>query len=424
MPPIWAITVGALLQGCGPLNIDLKDEAPQRPDNPDNKEREGDVSRVQLLEGLTLEDFEFFLPEVEGKDQFLEMFSSSAGNKIDEGWETIRIARYFAQEAPQFFLIDINEKDIEKYERQINRKEWENRRAEIHKTFRTENIRHPFVKAMDDLPVNFLNLFRSVPVFLRWSETLSQTLEQVRQNRALTILYPGSGAHVAPLMTAIQLIEQGAIDHAEFIYTEIDADEEGNLRFLLDKLAGQGVFEKFSAGPWMTSENEGKERVLEVLYQGKPIRILFALNRSGEEYYRREYFERADAVILHDPGTGYLEQSYNLLAKLLIQKKVHFPEKNQLILMEGEQPEEGHSHLPEEMKMEILEGPYGHCGGGAHGVGEVADCEIAFARSFLLNDPVLLKLVSQHDVPTSLSQELFASPPESQVFQIGMPPSP
>lgn len=415
-----SILLGALLNGCGPLNIDLRDEAYSRKID---TERKGHAARVELYEGLTFEDFENFLPDVEGKEEFLNslpeiLVMEQEGDpfKIDPGLETFRVARYFDQQAPHLSFFGINGKDIEQYEKKLNRAEWEAKREEIKKTFRIEKMEHPFVRAMDGFPVNHWTLFRSLPVFKDWAVELLQTLESVRQNRSVTILYPGSGSHIAPLMTAVTLIDQGAIDQAEFIYTEIKEDEEEELRFLLSQLTGDKVFEKFWVGPWTVFGEEGKERVLEVFYQGKTIRILFALNRSGEKYYRREYLERADAVILHDPGHGYLEESFKLLAKMLIQKQIHFPDKRQLLLMEGEQPKEGLSHFPEGMAMKILEGPYGHCEGGAAGVGEVADCEIAFARSFLLNDPVLSKRVSELDFPESISGELFAPKSEVEVF--------
>ena len=64
--------------------------------------------------------------------------------------------------------------------------------------------------------------------------------------RKITVLYPASGSHVTPLDIAHRLIQEGLIDEAKFIFTEIDKDSLGDLRGVLLSLAKTGLYTDLS----------------------------------------------------------------------------------------------------------------------------------------------------------------------------------
>ncbi len=134
------------------------------------------------------------------------------------------------------------------------------------------------------------------------------------KDRKSTVLYPGSGSHVTPLEIASQLIRENRIDEATFIFTEIDPMALDDLRDILQTLVGVGMYTDLQETQQEFPLGQGREVTFRVKFQGKPITVLFALNRSGERdkkrpeynnlswgrYWRSEYAQRANLVYHHD----------------------------------------------------------------------------------------------------------------------------
>ena len=136
------------------------------------------------------------------------------------------------------------------------------------------------------------------------------------------------------------------------------------------------------------------------------------LNGRGKDYFRPEYLEQADVVVIHDPGSdGDIQHSFDLLSQVLMAKKTAGIQKGQLVVMEKTTPYDGNgfsggSLLPKEMWNRELTGPFGHCG-GYKGVGEVEGCHFKTAQLIDLNDLSLQTLVQAAPNAAALSFKLF-----------------
>lgn len=380
-----------------------------------------DATKVQALENLTLEDFERNLFDRPGKQEALRELAQiiSGGNPklVDPGAETKHVATLLGRNSLSYpHLLPFNRItiiDIFHYGREHNKKELENR-EKIKQGFQISSIQHPFVKIVDHMPISQIDEFRGLPAFQDLAKVLLEKIPEVKTSRNLQVLYPGSGSHVAPLFTAIKLIDQGIIDQATYTYTELEGAKLGDLAKVLQYGATLNIFDRLTLNKGVDFPDGGSESVIEILYKGKPIRIIYALNRSGKDYYRREYFERADLIILHDPGRGDVISSFSLLADFLLNKKASpFSQKNQLVIMEGipdksdpKAPPGAVSTFPKAMGQTSIPGPYGHCF-PLFDLGEIGKCNSNFARVFLFNDPALQNLVNQSSNSRDLIMKLY-----------------
>ncbi|MFO1518728.1 MAG: hypothetical protein U1F57_03545 [bacterium] len=334
--------------------------------------------------------------------------------RVDPGIETVMVAALFNSSVkgsyPNLlpFRIRITTEDIDLYSVETNRGVWRKKREEIKSGFQLSKVNHPFAQVVDAVEVERMDRFRGLPAFDRLADVVSNQLPRVKTSRDLKVLYPGGGSHVAPLMTALKLIDQGHIDQATFTYTELEKTHYGVLDVILSYGVSKGVFDKITAEKWAEFPGEGAERSLEISYKGRPVRILFAVKRSGENYYRDEYLKAADLVILHDPGIGYLSDSFDLLADILLKNKTLALPQNQLLVMEGERKTKADEKIafPSGMAQQTLPGPYGHCR-GVDWVGEVNECDYESARVFLLNDPALRAMSAKYTDRIKLSGALY-----------------
>lgn len=104
--------------------------------------------------------------------------------------------------------------------------------------------------------------------------------------RKMTILYPASGSHMAPLAIPFTAIDRGQLDAATVIYTEYN---EINFNRHAPKI---WEYLKFIAREGMISElkrdtgtfwfSPGDETRFTFTYKGKPIRLEFDFNRGGD----------------------------------------------------------------------------------------------------------------------------------------------
>ena len=63
--------------------------------------------------------------------------------------------------------------------------------------------------------------FRSATVFNTVAKD-AKLAATTQEQEKLTMLYPGSGSHMSPWLIPLQLMDQGIINSAEIIYTEIE----------------------------------------------------------------------------------------------------------------------------------------------------------------------------------------------------------
>lgn len=419
-PMQLAATAGALLL-CDCAHT--QQSAPTRPvpvshgtPPPDPEaERSPEPGWARLLEGLSLHDLDALVPAdaLVGNGNpyaigdlhanFVRIIQGGNPERIDPGQEAVDLAWQLANHGiPPFDRI--RGKDINRYL-------WDGKREDVRKEFGLSQVQHPIVRLFDLAPVHWTSDLRGLPAFDQLADVLPDRVSDVRKSRTLKVLYPGSGSHIAPLVTAFRLIDQDVIDEARFVYTEIEPKAFPRLVDWLTEGAKTGIFEGVSIGKAVEFSGEGSERSVEIRYRGKTVHVLFALKRSGEDYFRDEYLEGAHLIVIHDPMAGRLTQSFDLLAQILVKKQAGFPDSDQLVIMEGDpakpDPYFG-MNIPKDLEQAALPGPYGHCT-GVGGVGEVSGCNYRSARTFLLNDPSLGDLVKKFPTAPQLSDHLYYS---------------
>lgn len=159
-------------------------------------------------------------------------------------------------------------------------------------------------------------------LFLRKGRT-----SHIYKTGKLNILYLASGSHLAPLEIALHALKNKKIKMVEYTYTEQDPFMLEELRSSLSEFRRLGLLRGFREESINVSP--GSEVVFHLdlaakEYRGKRITIKFALNRSPGyfRYFRQEYFDAADIVIIHDadeskegdtPDGSYRRRLYNRL---------------------------------------------------------------------------------------------------------------
>ncbi|PIR25092.1 MAG: hypothetical protein COX62_02610 [Deltaproteobacteria bacterium CG_4_10_14_0_2_um_filter_43_8] len=274
-------------------------------------------------------------------------------------------------------LIFAEEKDIAAYQK------LRGLRGEInHALF--EQTKGTLAQHAKKVPLRELCQWRSLPVFDAFATHVSALLEKT-QKRTPCFLYPAAGTHYAFLQTVFRLAENNAIDAATIIATDIHVDPNKMLAHFQGLQAAQ-VIEKVELGksypnlnqPWSYFfVREGTEQTFTLFYrstQGKlvPIYVKLALNRSGEAYFRDEYLKQADAVIIHDPGSGDVKDSIRLLDEIVTARGRVGLAREQLVLMEGGSAALNSKTIQQSHPTKI-KGSYGHCN-GIEGIGEFFNC--------------------------------------------------
>ncbi len=126
----------------------------------------------------------------------------------------------------------------------------------------------------------------------------------VANNRYAYILVPASGHHVAPLVTAMVLMDQDIIDRADYVFTETDASSVGNTVKALKKWAAlrPELSPPEKLGEWW-GRHGGSIFRIQLYWKGRPIRIHMAISDSPRgKYFTPADADAADIVILHDVG--------------------------------------------------------------------------------------------------------------------------
>lgn len=354
MLPLYLIAAGIALLAPGCLRPFWRRD--QYPLDRENNDRKPEASRVKMLEGLTLGDFESILPPddpdrkevmqklkqiIRGSNYYPRHDARRNPARLDPLWETIHAARLFRtnppdrdESYPHLWPSRIIQEDIDAYQRATLVQWWEGHREKVREEFHLNTVNHPFASLFDRLPVDILSALRGLPVFDSLGEKMVRLIPAIAKSRKLQVLYPGSGFHVAPLLTALRLMDAGIIDEAAYLYTEIDPSHFAWLKHIFERGLGN-PFDRVTLEPKREFPGEGSEQAILLDYKGHPLRIVFALNRSGENYYRPEYLKEADLVVIHDPGHGAFTDSFGLLAKVLWDKQAAGRGKEQVLIMEG-----------------------------------------------------------------------------------------
>lgn len=156
---------------------------------------------------------------------------------------------------------------------------------------------------IDDLDKKllFVEAWRSAPELKVLAEKLVKNWEPC--DRKFKALYPGSGAHLAPIVLPVALIDAGKIDEADLVLTEIrpDVKELGRNIVTLTKLDSN--FQIPELADVIERGKVAREIVFTVYYKEKPIRIKFMYKCSGDDWFRKEDFNDSDVYVSHDsPG--------------------------------------------------------------------------------------------------------------------------
>ncbi len=247
----------------------------------------------------------------------------------------------------------------------FNKLSFEKLSFEARKSYPKDIIKKsPFFNLM--LCPNLTRYFRSHEVFWFMAKQVAEH-PHVKANREVRLLYPGSGAHIAPLDLFHNLIQQGKIDRASAIFTEVDINSLSRIRILLDGLASRGIYKKLKEKP-PKNRLGGRKTVFTFEYKNKPISLTFAFKMSGKKYYSDKQLKRApEVVVIHDSSGIFGSMSFSLLETLIksissIKAIKHPP----LIIMENF----NHEYLsankgtistePYIGKKEVIPFPYGH----------------------------------------------------------------
>lgn len=368
-------------------------------------DRSPDASLVRFFEGKSLEELQRAL----GGDELIEVIrrqnvltKETGGNpdRIDAGDEAASVAAVCAgsdQKYTPLLHFRVASWDIDQY--------WAEQKSAIAQRYGVDTVTHPFAKLYDTLSTRWDESFRGVRAFDQLAKIIPAQLPDVVARRELRVLYPASGAHIAPLLTAMQLIDAGVIDRAVYVYTELTAKALTDLALQLEPFA------ILSFGPKYVYPDAGWERTMDFHYHGGTIRIQFACRRSGDAFYREEDRRRADLIVLHDTETT----NATLLAPMLMADRAAPTDRAQLIVMEGDDAAPtkaddksgGWVKLP--MEPTQIPGPYGHCVQPDTVMREVGSCFYKSAWVFPLNAPALQALAQKAATVDALRQALMPS---------------
>lgn len=152
---------------------------------------------------------------------------------------------------------------------------------------------------MEDDYCNLLGSMRDAPAFEELALKLPNHIDL--RDRKLTVLYPASGTHLAPLLLASKLIDGDFIDEAVFTCTEISAETPEQIIENLNAVCL--VKPQFKFHPAKVTEEahlEGRKFTFPLEYSGKKITIILLLNCCGTSLFPETELEGKKIVISHD----------------------------------------------------------------------------------------------------------------------------
>lgn len=176
---------------------------------------------------------------------------------------------------------------------------------------------------VDKLVLTSRQAFMNLPVS-EWQDMLPEG--------KVTFLYPAAGVHIMPLQLGYRIMQQfPKVNEAEFIYTEVNPRTETGFMQQLSILEKLGLVKNInSRTQYYPNNNSEPNQPLgniphETTYSfnaidpgGKPhkITVVYALNMSGEDPFRKEYAERSSILISHDSYPDASKDMVNMALKI------------------------------------------------------------------------------------------------------------
>ncbi|MBI5046445.1 tetratricopeptide repeat protein [Candidatus Micrarchaeota archaeon] len=144
----------------------------------------------------------------------------------------------------------------------------------------------------------------NVHTFAKFPYTEMSAYLDLAKKSSLRILYPAGGAHLAPLEMAVRFQQINPDLKVTFTYTEIDPSTP-NL-FLATAKQAKGAITVLGKSE-QDFGTEGKEITIKLLVFGKPVDVVYALNRSSnfDPYFRKEDVFDSDIFLSHDSFDSY-----------------------------------------------------------------------------------------------------------------------
>ena len=150
---------------------------------------------------------------------------------------------------------------------------------------------------------NWFNAFNNANAFAEAGRQYEQNFLPAKDE--VNIVYVAAGYHVAPLEVALQLFEQGAVNRANYVYTDVDEQSMNDYVTVLSLLKEQGLFKEVTVED--SNVDVGEEKRIRVTYETKSgeekeINIRYALCGTGLRTITSDYVKDADLLIDHDSG--------------------------------------------------------------------------------------------------------------------------
>ncbi len=125
---------------------------------------------------------------------------------------------------------------------------------------------HPMFGIIQHMPDwSSIDDLRSAGVFVETAQSM-ELREMLGQRRDITILYPASGSHISSLLIPFKLIDDGRLDRARLVYTEINPHSLPSIERYLGWYQDQGIISGIT-----TSKRgfaDGEETAIKFSYQG------------------------------------------------------------------------------------------------------------------------------------------------------------
>lgn len=180
-------------------------------------------------------------------------------------------------------------------------------------------VRHPFMDIIFHLDGYGVDDFRSASVFDHVARS-----DEVRQFAALhpnmTFLYAASYSHMTPFLIPLELIDQGQLESAKIIYTEVNPDAVKRVRAYFQFWADPARALLTDLQERKVKTHPGYEVRFTFKYRDKPVTFIFGMNRGGKVYSPDSYIKEADFFIFHDGvydemATRFLDKTVKLAGR-------------------------------------------------------------------------------------------------------------
>lgn len=164
-------------------------------------------------------------------------------------------------------------------------------------TMGSEKAAHPFMDIVYYSDQYVIDDFRSANVFAQAAE--NPELQRAAEQRGhLNFLYSGSGSHMPLWLIPLILIDQGKLQSATIIYTEVKIENLERIKIYLDFQKARGMID--FAEPKKLTMLQGEETFYQIKYKDHDITFVFALNTGGELWSPERFIDKSDFILFHD----------------------------------------------------------------------------------------------------------------------------